>query len=186
SKFYLSSNLFVRFCHKIVPIICLIFVLVAALQSIKTFLKTKSLALRYYIKIIYVTLVCLIGPGIIIHGVIKETYDRARPHQIHEFGGNKLFTPAFVKSNQCDSNCSFVSGHASVGFMFYSLAFLVKGRKRILMNITATILGLIFGLTRIMEGGHFLSDIIFAGLTVYVTAFILDKIINPLKERHRI
>ena len=181
SGFYLSTNPIVRLLHDVVPIICGIFVFFAFIYSIMILIQTKSFHPKYYIKVIYVTLVCLIGPGLIVHGFFKEVFDRARPHQVEQFGGIATFTPAFVISNQCATNCSFVSGHASVGFMFYSLAFLLRDRKRLLMMCFATSLGLILGFTRIIEGGHFLSDIIFSGVIVFITAYFLNIFLKPTK-----
>ena len=181
SGFYLSTNPIVRLLHDVVPIICGIFVSLAAIYTIIVYIQTKSVHPKYYIKVIYVTLVCLIGPGLIVHGFFKEVFDRARPHQVEQFGGKAKFTPAFVISNQCTTNCSFVSGHASVGFMFYSLAFLLRGTKRIFMMRFATSLGLILGFTRIIEGGHFLSDIVFSGIIVFITAYFLNIFLRPLK-----
>lgn len=179
--FYLSGNIIVRILHDIVPVICGFFVLGATLYCLKVFLRTKSFHPKYYIKVIYVTCVCLLGPGLIIHAGFKEVFDRARPHQVTEFGGNAKFTPAFVITDQCATNCSFVSGHASVGFMFYALAFLFTGKRKMHMTIFATLLGLILGITRIIEGGHFLSDVIFSGIIVYITAYFLYLLLKPNK-----
>ena len=43
--------------------------------------------------------------------------------------GEKIFTPWFQISDACSSNCSFVSGDASVGFSFIALFFLTKNKN---------------------------------------------------------
>ncbi len=177
--FFLDMNPIVKILHKSVPIISFIFVLVAGFLGCRTLLHRRSLHPKHYMKIIYVTLVCLIGPGLIVHNVIKDNINRARPNEIVEFGGEKKFSAAFQVSDQCERNCSFVSGHASVGFMFFALAFLLHGRQRSIMMAISVALGLIVGLARIMEGDHFLSDVIFAGFVVYLTAYYLEMLLKP-------
>ena len=115
----------------------------------------------------------IIGPVLIVNGILKETSGRARPRHVTEFGGTKQFTPAFVFTDQCDKNCSFVCGHASAGFYFVSLALLFKGRKKKIIFWSAVTAGGIIGLIRIMMGGHFLSDVIFSFVFVYLSSLLL-------------
>ena len=81
-----------------------------------------------------------------------------------DFGGTNSFTPWYQITDQCISNCSFVSGDSSVGFALIVFYFLVK--KKIYIW-TALIFGFFLGLIRIMEGGHFISDIVLAGVIIF-------------------
>src|ERR1700733_12381547 len=56
-----------------------------------------------------------VGPGLVVNVVFKDHWGRARPAQIEAFGGTERFSPAFVPSDQCSSNCSFPAGDPSVG-----------------------------------------------------------------------
>ncbi|MDR1462988.1 MAG: phosphatase PAP2 family protein [Azoarcus sp.] len=103
-----------------------------------------------------------LGPGLVIDVALKDSFDRARPYKITEFAGNARYTPAFVPSDQCQENCSFVSGHASAGFFFASFGFLGGARARWRWTSIGLALGCIAGLGRISQGGHFLSDVVFA------------------------
>ncbi len=121
-----------------------------------------------------------LGPGIIVNGIFKSLWGRARPIQIAEFGGDKIFTPPMVITNQCNWNCSFMSGHASVGFWVTCFAFMVKGKARPYAIAAAIILGCVFSLSRIAQGGHFLSDVIYAGvvtilLNLWLYGVIFEK-----------
>ncbi len=58
----------------------------------------------------------ILGCGIIANLYFKDTWGRARPVHIEEFGGDKIFTPAFLKSDQCEKNCSWISGETSAAF----------------------------------------------------------------------
>ena len=55
----------------------------------------------------------LLGPVLLVDATLKDGWHRARPATVTEFGGPLEFTPAFVPTNQCEKNCSFVSGHVA-------------------------------------------------------------------------
>ncbi|MDF3047832.1 MAG: hypothetical protein K0R73_950 [Candidatus Midichloriaceae bacterium] len=177
--FYMRDNLWVVFIYKSVKFICVAFVLGALVSVAKTFLSVKSFHPKHYKEVIYVALVCLLGPGLIVHTVLKDNFGRPRPHQIEQFGGNANFQSPLAVSNQCQTNCSFPSGHASVGYMFIALAFLYSGWVAASLSILSFVLGLSIGLVRVIQGGHFLSDILFAGIIVYITAYALNWLIKP-------
>ncbi len=112
------------------------------------------------------------GPGIMVNAVLKDHWGRARPFQVAEFGGNRRFTAAFVVSDQCQKNCSFVSGDASLGY--FGLAFFFIARRRRAFIAGAGILaGSLFGLVRMAQGAHFLSDVIFSGVFTFLAAWLL-------------
>ena len=124
----------------------------------------------------------LVGPGIIVHNVFKDQWDRARPRHLVEFGGDKQFTPAWVISDQCDRNCSFVSGHAAMGFYFMILGWLMGSRRWFYIGLA---IGAGVGMIRVLQGGHFLSDSILAGFMVYWTIWLMAKwmkVPNPGEE----
>ncbi len=114
----------------------------------------------------------LIGPGLIVHTVFKDSWDRARPRHIVEFGGTKEFSPAWVISDQCERNCSFVSGHAAMGFYFMILGWLLNSRKWLYAGIG---IGALVGMIRVFQGGHFISDSILAGFVVYWSFWLMAK-----------
>ena len=51
-------------------------------------------------KLVYLLLVLILGAGLIVNGILKEDFGRARPRDIVEFGGSKIFTPAFVSQSR--------------------------------------------------------------------------------------
>ena len=122
-------------------------------------------------KYIYLFLLCslLLGPGFLVNTVLKNnSIGRARPAHLAEFDSDRqhIFTPAFVYSGQCKTNCSFVSGHASIGFYLIGLGWLLRSRKYFWLGFGV---GCLLGFTRIAQGGHFLSDVILAFWVVYLT-----------------
>ena len=111
--------------------------------------------------------VLAIGPGLIVNGILKEHWGRARPRDVVEFGGDHRFTPAIVISDQCERNCSFTAGHPSAGFALAALGYAyMSRRRRWAVFAAATGFGLLVGLARVAAGGHFLSDVLFSGFIV--------------------
>ena len=111
-----------------------------------------------------------IGAGLICTLLLKETFGRARPEHVVEFGGTRHFTPAWVLSSACDSNCSFVSGDVTIGFMALAFALLVTGKWRPVAILSAILFGSAIGVMRMLTGAHFPSDVLFAGLMVSFVA----------------
>ena len=122
---------------------------------------------------IFLLLVMVLGPGLIVNNVFKNQWDRARPDKIQEFGGQNKFSPAFIISDQCDKNCSFVSGHAAAIFFFSAIFLLVNNRRRWWVLGSSIIAGSLVGFGRIVQGDHFLSDVIFSFFIVMSVAIIL-------------
>ena len=126
--------------------------------------------------VIFVVATLAIGPGILVNTVLKDHWGRARPYQVEEFGGAHQFTPAPVIAEQCTRNCSFVSGHAAVGFCLVAFALLLPaGRRRDIAIAAALAFGGLIGFGRIVAGHHFLSDVVDAGLVVVGTSWLLHR-----------
>jgi len=172
--FYLREHPLVRLVFHGVPWITRTVVvgLLLFLLAAWTIWRRRALFSQQRRAALYLLLVMIIGPGLLVNSVFKEHWGRARPSQVEAFGGSQQFTRAAIPADQCEKNCSFVSGHASVGFFFLAFAF-VWPRRRIFWLATGTALGLGIGLVRILQGGHFFSDVVFCGIVVYVTARVL-------------
>ena len=126
-------------------------------------------------KYIFVFLLCslLLGPALLVNVILKDnSIGRARPSHLIEFGGEKTFTRAFQYSGQCRHNCSFVSGHAALGFFFIGLGWLFRSRSAFWLGVG---IGALLGFIRIAQGGHFFSDVILAFWVVYFSNLWLGK-----------
>ncbi len=123
---------------------------------------------------VIVALSLILGPGVIVNSVLKDHWDRARPRTVEVFGGTQKFTPAWVVTNQCSRNCSFTSGHAAAGFAFLVGHFVAKTRLWLYLGL---FFGLSIGLTRVAVGAHFLSDVLFSGVVVYLVAALMASIL---------
>ena len=113
-----------------------------------------------------------LGPGLIVNAGFKDHWGRARPSQVVEFGKDRIFTPALLPADQCRRNCSFASGEVAMGFGLVVLSLLVS-RRRLLALVPGLALGGIMAVARMAAGGHFLSDVIFAGLIAAATGLVV-------------
>jgi lipid A 4'-phosphatase len=105
-----------------------------------------------------------LGPGLLVNGILKENWPRPRPYMVTEFGGEYTFTPWWDLRGTCDSNCSFVSGEVSAATWLAAPAMLAPPPWRYAAFGAALLYGGIFAFIRMLAGGHFLSDVIFAGV----------------------
>lgn len=121
-------------------------------------------------------LICLcVGPGLVANTLLKDQWGRARPREVAEFGGKRTFTPPLVPTNQCARNCSFVSGEASSAFVPFYAAALAVPQWAAPLIAAGTLAGLGAGAIRISQGAHFLSDVIFSGVFMALTAVLVHQ-----------
>jgi lipid A 4'-phosphatase len=128
---------------------------------------------------LFTALLLALGPGAAVNA-LKDTWGRARPVQIEQFGGSQQFTRAPLPAAQCARNCSFTSGHAAIGFALMAPAFFDRRRRRAWL-IAAVLAGTLVGLMRIAQGGHFLSDVVFSGWIVFAVALAVDAALRRAK-----
>ena len=133
-------------------------------------------------KLMFLLLALAIGPGLVVNGIFKEAWGRARPRDVVQFGGARRFTPALVLSDECKTNCSFVSGEAALGFYGLSFMFLAR-RRRKMIALTSLLFGFFIGLVRMSVGAHFLSDVIFSGVFTFLVSFALYFVLlRPIRK----
>lgn len=125
--------------------------------------------------VLYLLLSLAIGPGLVANTLFKDNWGRARPSTVQELGGDRLYTPPFMVTDQCDRNCSFVSGHGAMGFWLVALAFLAPPAWRGRAIALALLGGSYVGFVRIAQGGHFLSDVFYAGVIVVTLSWFLKR-----------
>lgn len=136
---------------------------------------------------LFLVLLLAIGPGLIVNVMFKEHYGRARPRELVEFGGKYQYTNIWMKG-EARKNSSFPSGHASIGFYLIAPWFLLRRRKPVQATCwlaSGIGLGLLIGLARILQGGHFLSDVLWAGGMVYITGEVLYYFIFSWKSQEK-
>lgn len=132
---------------------------------------------------LYSILTLLIGAGLITHAMLKDHWGRPRPRQVIEYGGTQEYRPFWKPNffNQPEPSKSFPCGHCTMGFYFFTLVFIGRRMNRRLVSYAgmalALFLGVGIGLTRIAQGGHFFSDVLFSAFILWYTAAFLDKLL---------
>jgi lipid A 4'-phosphatase len=162
----------------------LIFVTAAVGLMVSVILKRSWLSLPAT-QWLFLSICLVVGPGLVGNFALKNNWGRARPAQIVEFGGTKAYSPPLKPSDQCSRNCSFVAGEASTVFIaFFAAAFMFPGRARRLIA-AGVVGGAIAGLIRMAQGAHFLSDVIFAGVTMALTAAAVHVIFAAIERTNQ-
>lgn len=176
SKFYLRKHPVTHFFNELIDKLGLILALGVIFGTFYTAIRRVSLIgldVRQY-SFLFFSL--LIGPALIANGIFKSLWGRARPRQLIEFGGSKEFSPPLLISDQCPSNCSFVSGDAALAFTMIAFAIVVPVQRRLWIAL-AVLFGIFIGGVRVVQGAHFLSDVIYSGIFMSATIIVLKMII---------
>ena len=122
-------------------------------------------------------MVVLLGPGLLVNALLKPNMNRPRPCQITRFQGDAQFQPVLnIGPQQEDLVCrSFPSGHASMGFSLIAVPLLLRHRRRLFVVSVGLAIGagLLVGMTRIVQGRHYPSDVLWSGAIVYCVAVCL-------------
>lgn len=119
---------------------------------------------------VFFILLFILGPGLVINVIFKDHWGRPRPRTVDVFGGPQPFLYVWEKG-KAGAGHSFASGHASMGFFLFAPYFILR---KISKKWSLTFLGIgvsagtLIGLVRMAQGGHFASDIIWAGGFVYL------------------
>ena len=144
-----------------------------------------ALGLGLFLKLVYPSKPCLfsprmslyfislflIGPALMVNGVLKSFWGRPRPVNITEFGGIWPFQEAWVIGEHGLLNRSFTSGEAATIACLLPLALFVPREWRWQVAALIGTLVAATSLNRIAFGAHFLSDVtISIGLTLTVAA----------------
>ena len=122
----------------------------------------------------FIVISCVLGPGLVVNAGFKDTWKRARPMHVQNFGGTQQFTRAGLLTDQCESNCSFVSGHVACGFFFLSLMLVHKHRTKFWAT-TGVAAGLLIGFSRMSNVAHWVSDVLWAAPVTLVCSWFIWK-----------
>ena len=143
---------------------------------------TQSRWQAWRLPLAFVVMAGILGPGMVVNWGFKENWQRARPYQVENFGGAQRFSRATVISDQCDNNCSFVSGHVSCGVFLISLG-LVHRRRQRRWAAVGVVSGLVIGFARMADVAHWLSDVLWAFPITLVTSWLVWKGLSLLYRK---
>lgn len=135
-------------------------------------------------KLLYLLTTLLVGPGLIVESLLKPFSGRARPQDLTIFGGTANYTAPLSFADACMSNCSFVSGHAAVAFWITAYAFVVPQAQRLPLFVLGLLVGMAVGAVRVMQGAHFVSDVVYAGAIVVTVNAVLARLMPGVRNSH--
>ena len=135
--------------------------------------QSKSLRLA----MAFLVLAGILGPGMVVNWGFKDHWQRARPYQVENFGGTQQFTRAAVMTDQCNNNCSFVSGHVACGAFFASLM-LIHRRRKVAWAVAGSVSVLVIGFARMSDMAHWFSDVLWAYPITLVTCWLTWKALH--------
>ena len=131
--------------------------------------------------LVFLLLALLLGPGLVVNEALKNHWGRARPEQVTEFGGVARYSPPWQIADQCRTNCSMSSGHAALGYYPMALAWVFRRQRKRWLAL-GLILGSGVGLGRILQGGHFLSDVLVSAAVVWLVCELLARWLWPAPQ----
>ena len=133
--------------------------------------------------LVFLALALGLGPGLMVNVLLKDNWRRPRPVQVTQFGGAFEFRAWTQTDGACAKNCSFVSGETAGAFWLVAPASLAPPQLRLPAVALALGVGGVTAVMRVAFGGHFPSDVLFAGLFTLILIVLLRRfIIRPDSE----
>lgn len=133
---------------------------------------------------LFLVLLLALGPGLMVNVVLKDHWGRPRPREVVQLGGTEQFLQPWQPGTNVQGR-SFPSGHASAAFYLSAPFFIYRRRKKQLARrwlVGGVVFGLLMGYARLAQGGHFLSDIIWAWGIVYLTGLLLAAVVLEKRD----
>ena len=118
-----------------------------------------------------------LGPALLANGVFKSHWSRPRPGEVVNLGGSSPYMRWWDPRGACTGNCSFVSGEASSAYAMLAPAVALPPPWRYPAIGAALLYGTTIGLVRMALGGHFLTDVIFAGILIAFIVWFLHGLL---------
>jgi membrane-associated PAP2 superfamily phosphatase len=118
-----------------------------------------------------------LGPGVLANGLLKEHSGRMRPEDVRQLGGTDRFTPWWDPRGPCPENCSFIAGEPSGAVWTLAPAALAPPQWRPLAYAAALAFGVAMGVLRMAGGAHFLTDVVFAGVLMFLVVWTAHGLI---------
>lgn len=153
-----------------IPLFSLLYVMLKKLPLNKTLLR---IVLVSYLGL-------AIGPGLVVNLAFKNNWGRARPYQVirdhHPF--SYPWQPHFDRP----ADNSFPSGHVSIG-AFVGVPLIAARRKK--LGVLACGIGFVLvGIVRWLQGGHYFTDIVMAGVLVWLCSWLVMMIVDRVLSRN--
>jgi lipid A 4'-phosphatase len=127
--------------------------------------------------VLFLIATLILGPGLLVNVALKDYWPRSRPIDVPELGGSERFVPWWDPRGACPKNCSFVAGESAGAFWTLAPAALAPPYWRPLAYAAAVAFGTAVGVLRMAFGGHFFTDVLFAGVFVFLIVWLVHGVI---------
>lgn len=127
----------------------------------------------------YLLLVIALGLGVLVNATLKDHWGRPRPRDTVVLGGAWAFQEPW-QPGEHGRGKSFPCGHAAGGALGLALWFLWRRQRPRLARwvLAGSILATAWiGFVRMLAGAHWLSDVVWAGVLMWVVAAALDRLV---------
>lgn len=130
-----------------------------------------------------IILTVIIGPGILVNGILKNYWGRPRPVDIVAFGGHAEYRKTWPPGGASDGK-SFTCGHCAMAFSISSaVAFFPYHPVASIAALFAGVaFGIITGIARVVQGGHFVTDVLWSGIIIMTTIAALYWLVFRIPE----
>jgi membrane-associated PAP2 superfamily phosphatase len=166
--FPLNGHVWAQYARNAARVLITLLIVPAGIALIGKFLFPRRRMLIKGQAVLFLIGTLAVGPGLIANTLLKDHWGRARPIDVTEFGGLSHFTPWWDPRGDCPNNCSFIAGEPAGAFWTMAPAALAPPQWRLLAYGAALAFGSAVGVLRIAGGGHFFTDVVFAGLFIYL------------------
>lgn len=126
---------------------------------------------------LFLIITILLGPLLTANVGLKDNWSRPRPRDVAAFGGTHVFLPWWDPRGTCVVNCSFIGGEPAGAFWTLAPAALAPPQWRALAYGAALAFGTAVSVLRMAFGGHFFTDVVFAGVFIYLIIWIAYAIL---------
>lgn len=132
----------------------------------------------------FLVLLAIVGPIVVVNLVFKEHWGRPRPGEVIHFGGDKPYLEVWEKGVSGQGR-SFPCGHCSAAFFFFGFFFIVRRRSHrwaLVILVSTLAYGSLMGMARMVQGGHFASDVLWSAAFMYYLSLGLYCLLGVHRE----
>jgi lipid A 4'-phosphatase len=137
----------------------------------------------YFKPSLVVILTAILGPGLLVNGILKPNWGRPRPSEIAGMGGDREYRRVWEPQGPGHGR-SFTCGHCAMAYAVSSVAAFYPLHP--VVAVIALTGGLAFGtaagIARLVQGGHFPTDIIWSGVLVLMLVAALYYLVFRIPE----
>lgn len=128
---------------------------------------------------LFLVLLLVLGNGLVVNSLFKSHWDRPRPRDVVQYGGEREFRQPWQPGNTGRGR-SFPSGHAAAAFYMMAPFFIYRWRRPVTAQawlIGGIMFGGVMSYARISQGGHFLTDTLWSWGMLYLTGLVLSELL---------